>query len=52
MSDAAGNRQVVAVINAVLSGESSIAALDAVIAEGFHDHAAFPGQTPGRVGLY
>jgi predicted ester cyclase len=51
MSDTAGNRQVVAVINAVLSGERPITALDDVVADGFQDHAAFPGQRPGRAGF-
>jgi predicted ester cyclase len=51
MSDPAGNRQVVAVINAVLSGERAITALDNVIADDFQDHAAFPGQRPGRPGF-
>jgi predicted ester cyclase len=51
MSETAENRQVVEVINAVLSGEKSIAALDTVIADDFHDHAAFPGQRPGRAGF-
>jgi predicted ester cyclase len=51
MIDTAANRQVVAVINAVLSGESPIAALDDVIADDFQDHAAFPGQRPGRAGF-
>jgi predicted ester cyclase len=51
MSDTAANRQVVAVINAVLSGENPITALKDVIADDFHDHAAFPGQRPGRAGF-
>jgi predicted ester cyclase len=51
MSDPAANRRVLAVINAVLSGESPITALDDVIADEFHDHAAFPGQRPGRAGF-
>ncbi|HKP02228.1 MAG TPA: ester cyclase [Chthoniobacterales bacterium] len=51
MSETAENRQVVEVINAVLSGEKPIAALDTVIADDFHDHAAFPGQRPGRAGF-
>jgi predicted ester cyclase len=51
MSDPAANRGVVAVVNAVLSGESAITALDDVIADDFQDHAAFPGQRPGRAGF-
>ena len=51
MSDTAANRQVVAVINSILSGERPVAALDDVIADDFHDHAAFPGQRPGRAGF-
>ena len=51
MSDTAANRKVVAVINAVLSGENPITALDDVIADDFQDHAAFPGQRPGRAGF-
>jgi predicted ester cyclase len=51
MSDTAANRKVVAVINAVLSGDKPITALDDVIAHDFQDHAAFPGQRPGRPGF-
>ena len=51
MSETAENRQVVQVINAVLSGDKPIAALDAVIADDFLDHAAFPGQRSGRAGF-
>ena len=51
MSDTAANRQVVAVINAVLSGDTPVTGLDDVIADDFHDHAAFPGQRPGRAGF-
>jgi predicted ester cyclase len=51
MSDAAENRRIVAVINAVLSGKSPITALEEVVADDFRDHAAFPGQRPGRGGF-
>ena len=51
MSDAPANRRVVAAINAVLSGESPITALESVVADDFQDHAAFPGQQPGRAGF-
>jgi predicted ester cyclase len=51
MSDLAANRKAVAVINSVLSGQSSVAALDEVISGDFVDHAAFPGQRPGRDGF-
>ena len=51
MSDAAANKRVVAVINSVLSGQSPPEALDEVIARDFKDHAAFPGQRPGRDGF-
>jgi len=51
MSDTAANKKVVAVINSVLSGESPADALDEVMAADFNDHAAFPGQRPGRDGF-
>jgi predicted ester cyclase len=51
MSETAANRRVVSIINAVLSGESPITALDDVTADDFQDHAAFPGQRPGRAGF-
>ena len=51
MSDLAANKQVVAVINAVLSGERPAEALDDIISDDFKDHAAFPGQRPGRDGF-
>jgi len=51
MSDTAANKKVVAVVNSVLSGESPADALDEVIAADFKDHAAFPGQRPGRDGF-
>jgi len=51
MSDTAANKKVVAVINSVLSGESPADALDEVMAADFKDHAAFPGQRPGRDGF-
>ena len=51
MSEAGANRRIIAVINEVLSGERGFDALDAVVAEDFKDHAAFPGQRPGRDGF-
>src|SRR3954462_12663068 len=51
MSDPAANKKIIAVINSVLSGQSSVAALDEVMAGDFKDHAAFPGQRPGRDGF-
>ena len=51
MSDLAANKKVVAVINSVLSGKSPVDALDEVMAGDFKDHAAFPGQRPGRDGF-
>jgi predicted ester cyclase len=51
MSDLAANKKLVAVINSVLSGEQPVGALDDLIAEDFKDHAAFPGQRPGRDGF-
>jgi predicted ester cyclase len=51
MSAPAANKKVIAVINSVLSGESPLDALDEVIASDFKDHAAFPGQAPGRDGF-
>ena len=51
MSDAAANKKVVAVINSVLSGHNPVDALDEVVASDFKDHAAFPGQRPGRDGF-
>ena len=51
MSDAAANKKVVAVINSILSGQSPMDALDEVMAGDFKDHAAFPGQRPGRDGF-
>jgi hypothetical protein len=47
----AANKRIVGVINEVLSGELEPAALDEVVADDFKDHAAFPGQRPGRDGL-
>jgi predicted ester cyclase len=46
-----GDKKVVAVINSVLSGQSPVEALDEVMAADFRDHAAFPGQRPGRDGF-
>ena len=51
MSDPAANKKIIAVINSVLSGQSSVATLDEVMAGDFKDHAAFPGQRPGRDGF-
>jgi predicted ester cyclase len=51
MSDLAANKKVIAVINSALSGESPLDALDEVVAADFKDHAAFPGQRPGRDGF-
>ena len=51
MSDTAANKRVVAAINGVLSGTQPVDALEDVIAGNFKDHAAFPGQRPGRDGF-
>jgi len=51
MNDLAANKKVIAVINSVLSGGSRLDALDEVVAADFKDHAAFPGQRPGRDGF-
>ena len=51
MSDTAANKKVVATINGVLSGTQPVDALEDVIAGNFKDHAAFPGQRPGRDGF-
>ncbi|HZE56316.1 MAG TPA: ester cyclase [Chthoniobacterales bacterium] len=51
MSDTAANKKVVATINGVLSGIQPVDALEDVIAGNFKDHAAFPGQRPGRDGF-
>jgi predicted ester cyclase len=51
MSDLAASKRVVAVINSVLSGDHPVTALDNVVAADFKDHAAFPGQRPGRDGF-
>jgi len=51
MNDLAANKKVIAVINSVLSGESPLDAFDEIVAEDFKDHAAFPGQRPGREGF-
>ena len=51
MSDTAANKKVVAAINGVLSGTQPVDALEDVIAGNFKDHAAFPGQRPGRDGF-
>jgi hypothetical protein len=51
MNDLAASKRVVAVINSVLSGEHPVTALDDVVADDFKDHAAFPGQRPGRDGF-
>jgi predicted ester cyclase len=51
MSDTAASKKVVATINAVLSGTQPVDALEDVIAGNFKDHAAFPGQRPGRDGF-
>jgi len=51
MSDTAANKKVVATINIVLSGTQPVDALEDVIAGSFKDHAAFPGQRPGRDGF-
>jgi steroid delta-isomerase-like uncharacterized protein len=51
MSATAANKQIVAVINSVLSGQHPLEALDEIIADDFVDHAAFPGQRPGRDGF-
>jgi predicted ester cyclase len=51
MNDLAAHKKVVAVINSVLSGQSPPAALDEVVSADFKDHAAFPGQRPGRDGF-
>ena len=51
MSDLAANKEIVAAINEVLSGERPLEALDAAIADDFKDNAAFPGQRPGRDGF-
>ena len=51
MNGFGSNKDVVAVINSVLSGQSPVDALDEVMAGGFQDHAAFPGQRPGRDGF-
>jgi len=51
MNGAAASKKVVAVINSVLSGQSPVDALDEVMAADFRDHAAFPGQRPGRDGF-
>ncbi len=51
MSDPAASKRVVPAINDVLSGTRPIEALDDVIADDFKDHAAFPGQRPGRDGF-
>ena len=51
MSDTGANKKVVVAINAVLSGAQPLDALDDVIDDDFKDHAAFPGQQPGRDGF-
>ena len=51
MSDTAANKKVVATINGILSGTQPVDALEDVIAGNFKDHAAFPGQRPGRDGF-
>jgi len=51
MNDRAASKEIIATINAVLSGDRPLEALDAVIAAEFKDHAAFPGQRPGRDGF-
>ena len=51
MSVTSSNKQIVVVINSVLSGQRPLEALDEIIADDFKDHAAFPGQRPGRDGF-
>jgi predicted ester cyclase len=51
MNDLAANKEIVAAINSVLSGQSSAEVLDEVMRADFKDHAAFPGQRPGRDGF-
>jgi predicted ester cyclase len=51
MNGESRNKNVVATINAVLSGSQSVDALDSVVAADLLDHAAFPGQRAGREGF-
>jgi predicted ester cyclase len=51
MSERTSSKQIVSIINDVLSGEREADSLDEVMAEDFQDHAAFPGQRPGRPGF-
>lgn len=45
------NKSLVAQVNAVLSGQLPLGHLDQIIDAEFLDHAAFPGQKPGRAGF-
>jgi predicted ester cyclase len=45
------NKSLVAQVNAVLSGQLPLGHLEQIIDAEFRDHAAFPGQKPGREGF-
>ena len=51
VSERTSSKQIVFIINDVLSGQREVDSLDEIMSEDFQDHAAFPGQRPGLPGF-